>query len=492
VHHPRAEHVRCVACSADQRLVAFRLDVETVVVREVRTGKEVRRIAVPGGWVQALALAPDGKTLATAGRQVRLWDVATGKEVHRLGRPVNLLKALAFAPDGKSLAAGGYDTAVRLWDVGTGKELRAFDGHGNNVTAVAFAPDGKLLAAASWDQAVRLWDVGTGKPRGVCKARERWPLALAFSADGQRLASGDRGGAVRLWDVAAAREVRSFVGHTDDVSCVAFGPDGKSLVSAGGDRAVRVWDVATGKERARVGADARRLAGLSVGRDGTLAVIDEGGEVEVWGWRPGGELRQLAGGAYEAVFAVEFTPDGKSVVTVGRDGTTRVWGAASGQAVSVFKVGPVPLALSAGGRVLAARIAGVSHGRGFLRGQYGDLQPAQLRGAGRLDGQVVLHDTATGKRLGAISGPAGQGNWALRPDGRALASASWADREVGVWNVADGRRLRRFPGAAGWRAGPLGGGLGALGGGLGVGGGAFGALGGAPGGPLQGGLCGLT
>jgi WD40 repeat protein len=465
VHYPRPQQVRCVAFSADNRLVAFSPDAVTVVLREVRTGGELRRIAVPDEWVKVLAFAPDGKTLAVGSRQVRLWDVATGKEVRHFGASAHLLKALAFAPDGKTLAADGADAALRRWDVATGKELPALGGRESNVYAVAFSPDGKLLAAASWDQAVRLWDVATGKPRGVCKGHAHWPLALAFSPDGKLLVSGDRGGAVRLWDVATAREARSFAGHTDSVLAVAFAPDGRSLVSAGKDGTVRVWDAATGKERARVGAQARGLGGLSVGREGTLTVIDQAGEVEVWAWRPGGEIRQVAGGTYEAVFAVEFTPDGKSVVTVDKHGTTRVWDAASAKEVGAFKAEPVPLALSAGGRVLAAQDKA---------------------------GRVVLRGAATGKRLGAVQRASGQGGWALRPDGRALASASWADREVSVWNAADGRRLHRFPGAAGWRAGPLGGGLGALGGGLGVGGGALGALGGTPGGPLQGSLCSLT
>jgi WD40 repeat protein len=465
VHHPRPQQVRCVAFSADNRLVAFSPDTGTVVVREVRTGRELRRIALPDEWVKVLALAPDGKTLAVGSRQVRLWDVATGKEVRRFGASARLLRALAFAPDGKTLAADGLDAAVRLWDVATGKELRAFGGRESNVYAVAFSPDGKLLAAASWDNAVWLWDAATAKVRGVCRGHERWPLALAFSPDGKRLASVDWGNAVRLWDVTTARQVRSFAGHTDSVLAVAFGPDGKSLVSAGKDGTVRVWDVATGKERERVEKHPRGLGGVSVGRDGTLALIDQAGEVEVWAWRPGGELRQVALGAYEAVVAAELTPDGKSVLTVGKDGTTRLWDAASGKEVRIFRGEPVPLALSAGGRVLAAQDKA---------------------------GRAVLREAATGKRLGAVPRSEGQGGCALSPDGRALASASWADGEVGVWNVADGRRLHRFPGAAGWRAELGGGGLGALGGGLGIGGGALGALGGALGGPLQGGLCGLT
>jgi hypothetical protein len=47
-----------------------------------------------------------------------LWDTATGQQVGRLGgSPGVAIAALAFAPDGKTLASGGRDTAILLWDV---------------------------------------------------------------------------------------------------------------------------------------------------------------------------------------------------------------------------------------------------------------------------------------------------------------------------------------------------------------------------------------
>ncbi len=466
VHYPRPEPARCVAVSADHRLVAFSPDAQTVVLREVWTGKELHRMEVPDAWPQALAFAPDGKTLASAGRQVLLWDVATGKEVRRLGTPAPLLKALAFAPDGNTVAAGGHGTAVRLWDVATGKELRALDGHGNNVFAMAFSPDGQLLAVASWDNTLRLWDVGAGKVLGVCKGHEHWPLALAFSPDGKWLASGSWANTVRLWDVGTAREVRSFHGHADSVLALAFAPDGKALVSAGKDRTVRVWDVTTGKERERDDTHARAVPCLSVGRDGRLAVGDQAGEVEVWAWRPGGEFRQVAGGAYEAVFAAEFTADGKSVVTVGQDGTTRTWDAATGKQVRVRKAGPGPLALSADGRVLTTC-------------------RAERKDSRTVYGPIVLRDVATGKRLETFPGPTGKSWWQLRPDGRVLAAASLADKEISVWGLANGRCTHRFKAAEGWwerQTGYIPEGLGALGGMPGRTGDEA----------LAGGLCGLT
>lgn len=68
--------------------------------------------------VEALAFHPEGKSLATGGRdkRIRIWDPAGGKEMGDYPEPASVL-ALAFHPEGKPFASGGDDGTVRLWDV---------------------------------------------------------------------------------------------------------------------------------------------------------------------------------------------------------------------------------------------------------------------------------------------------------------------------------------------------------------------------------------
>ena len=80
-------------------------------------GLERDALRGPAGAVVALAISPDGTTLAAAGRQglVNCWDLATLKI-----RPMRLRHAgaysLAFSPDGHTLASAGVDGTVHLWD----------------------------------------------------------------------------------------------------------------------------------------------------------------------------------------------------------------------------------------------------------------------------------------------------------------------------------------------------------------------------------------
>src|SRR5262249_52029587 len=88
------------------------------------------------GHVESIAYAPDGKTIAAGSfdGSVRIWDAVTDAELHRIRDHKHLVFAVAFAPKGKLLASAGGsyslsdeeggDCAIRLWDPATGKEVR--------------------------------------------------------------------------------------------------------------------------------------------------------------------------------------------------------------------------------------------------------------------------------------------------------------------------------------------------------------------------------
>jgi WD40 repeat protein len=140
----------------------------------VKTGKELRRFAWPGGRVWDVALSRDGTRAAAGGDAnfASIWDATTGRELHRLTGHAEAVVRVAFSPDGRRLLTGSWDRRVRLWDAATGEVLRTFEGHTaltrlREVTtgeglAVGFDPDappdarrsaleklrGRLLAAA--------------------------------------------------------------------------------------------------------------------------------------------------------------------------------------------------------------------------------------------------------------------------------------------------------------------------------------------------------
>jgi WD40 repeat protein len=127
--------------------------------------------------VEAVAVAPDGSWLASAGSDdgtVRIWDVATGQDRATLRGHTGPVEAVEVAPDGNWLVSGGsWDGTVRIWDVATGQARATLEGHSGSVEAVAVAPDGSWLATAGSDRTVRIWDVATGQARALMRLDNR-------------------------------------------------------------------------------------------------------------------------------------------------------------------------------------------------------------------------------------------------------------------------------------------------------------------------------
>jgi hypothetical protein len=73
--------------------------------------------------------------------------------------------AAAFHPDGKRLATAGRDGAVWLWDLARREPVVRLPGHKSYIWSLAFSPDGATLASGSGDGTVRLWDTAPLKMR---------------------------------------------------------------------------------------------------------------------------------------------------------------------------------------------------------------------------------------------------------------------------------------------------------------------------------------
>ena len=280
------EAVRSVAFSPDGKTLATGGRDKTVRLWDTVTGGHMHTFMRHWGDVNSVAFSPDGRILASGSyKQIRLWDAVTRERKRILTGHTSIVYSIVFSPDGQTLASGSYDDTIRLWDATTGEHKQTLTGHKNNVTSVAFSPDGRTLASSGdWqDNIIRLWDVVTGEQKGTLTGHTGGISSLAFSPDGRTLASGCYDYTIRLWDVITGEHIRTFTGHRHQVNSVAFSPDGRTLASGSVDETTRLWDVATGEQKETLAGHTSWISTVAFSPDGrTLATGSGDGTVLLW------------------------------------------------------------------------------------------------------------------------------------------------------------------------------------------------------------------
>jgi WD40 domain-containing protein len=163
-----------VAFSPDGKTLVSAAMVDPLALWDVATGKRLRTFARGRGGTPLAAFSRDGKMFA--GPALRVLDPATGDRLQEIKDPDHGSTAIAISPDGKTVATGTKRGDVRLWDVATGDCFQLFDGHTSELKSIAFGPDGKTIASVASGGSVMFWQVQAYKPGSAIEPKlfEGW------------------------------------------------------------------------------------------------------------------------------------------------------------------------------------------------------------------------------------------------------------------------------------------------------------------------------
>ncbi len=428
-----------------------------------------------GPWFrtqQGMAFSGDGKLLAAVRNApsargvfvIGVWDVGSGKEKAVMpadperAEHTGLIAALAMAPDGHTVATASWDHSIRCWDLATGHRTETLQGHLSEVWALAFAPDGGSILSGGKDGGVNLWPLQARPKDDLLPAG--W-TPWCFSADGRLLAAVNAQGTLGLINLATQEIEQQFEPPSAaSVSPPAFAREGDrpgagppfggkpegpppgegerrfrqegprfgfmSPAAFSGDLRVLARGMADGSILLR-DTITQETSALKVGEgpvdfvllspDGRELVC--GGRGRSLSWRdlgnPTGSMVNLEGQR------AMFSPNGRYLAVFGRENTLRIWDVArrtAGVSLALESSPGFSVAFSPDGQILATT-AGIE-----------DVENA-----------IRLWRTTTGAPLGQCVGHK-QSVWAVAfaPDGRSLASSS-DDGTVKLWNVATQQEL---------------------------------------------------
>jgi WD40 repeat protein len=382
--------------SPDEKYILTAGD-RTAKVWEVSTGKLIHNLTGHWRKVKNAHYTPDGRYIVTRqeNNDVKIWDPLTGENIFDIdGYYTEYEKAIRFNPNGKQITVLKDSSSVAVWDLDMQKEVFTLSGLFPEIWTIGFNAEGSQIITTSTSGIMKTWDATTGRNilnikahRDLCRAR--------FSPDGKTIVSGSLDKTIKIWKSKNGHLNKEITGFENGLNIVNFMPDGKQLliftmggkvssrkvanskliysipwisrlwfaehpfgkqVAMANDNQIGIWNAISGKElfmlntKVLVGKeiqDATKMDSVDIIKyspDGAKFAAKVSSynpqspreiistSVNIWDSRTGDLLNIFQDEKHRITF-MEFSKNGKYVITVSKNYFIQLWDANSGQLI---------------------------------------------------------------------------------------------------------------------------------------------------------------
>ena len=245
--------------------------------------------------------------------------------------------------DAKYSVVSSIHHGISLWDLENNalkyNWYQQQDSADNLVLAVDITNNNSHVLTASRED-FSLWNIETGQSEGYWKIRDSNIRDIAASNDGNHMLIGKGSGVVVHITIASGRRIE-FLGHQEKINSVDMLPNGRVAISGGNDFMAYVWDTRSGQVIYKFNHPSR-VTKVVLDHQGRYAfTADSKKAAHIWDLKTGKLVSSLKYTNRQEVFSsVQFSPDGKTLLTGAPSRKVSLWQIASGKRINSWRVMP--------------------------------------------------------------------------------------------------------------------------------------------------------
>ena len=346
----------------------------TFQIFSIETGECVSSINGHINEIYGLSFSQDGNFIISSAQEgIKLWDIKNNKFVAFYDGDFS---RFALSPNNKQLAIFiDKDKTLTLWDIHSRKNIKSIS-LGNNFdpfwVSLDYSVNGKYILFKSSSECISVYDAQLNNIEGlysnhpinnfiinpngtsiaVCQMKipnglfiEIWqPEILSKVAliksnpDGLHLSHDCKNililedNHLKLWNIEDQKFVRNFEGHTDNVITADISRDNNYIVSASEDNSIRLWDIQNGE---CIYNFSDTVYQIKFNPNGTQICYSQAKEIVLLDTKTHKETNRLVGHS-DIVLSINYSDDGKYIVSTSKDRTIKLWCVNSGNCIKTI------------------------------------------------------------------------------------------------------------------------------------------------------------